>query len=105
VTDFTHHQSSLNGHQARFDSDGKARIVIAGQDPGATNWLDTVGISKGVALLRWYFTDSYPAPAARVVRLADLRAELPAETVWVTPEERRRVVDARREAVLQRYGH
>jgi hypothetical protein len=105
VTDFTHHQGSLNGHQVRFDRDGKARIVIAGLDPGVANWLDTVGNPKGVALLRWYFTDSYPAPAARVVKLADLRAELPPETVWVTPEERRQVVDARRSAVLRRYGH
>jgi hypothetical protein len=104
-TDFTHHHSSLNGHQARFDADGKARIVIAGEDPGVANWLDTVGVSKGVALLRWYFTDSYPEPAARVVRIGDLRAELPVDTVWVTAEERQRVVGARREAVLRRYGH
>jgi len=105
VTDFTHHQSSLNGHQARFDTDGKARIVIAGEDPGVANWLDTVGVSKGVALLRWYFTDRYPAPAARVVRIADLRAVLPEGTVWVTAEERRRVIGERREAVMRRYGH
>jgi len=105
VTDFTHHQSSLNGHQARFDTDGKARIVIAGEDPGVANWLDTVGVSKGVALLRWYFTDRYPAPAARVVRIADLRAVLPEGTVWVTAEERRRTVAERRAAVMRRYGH
>jgi hypothetical protein len=105
VTDFTHHHSSLNGHQVRFDSDGKARIVIAGEDPGVANWLDTVGVSKGVALLRWYFTDSYPAPVARVVRLSGLRQELPDGTVWVSAEERRRVVDTRREAILKRYGH
>jgi hypothetical protein len=105
VTDFTHHQSSLNGHQVRFDRDGKARIVIARADPGVANWLDTVGNPKGVALLRWYFTDSYPTPAARVVRIADLRAESPQETVWVTPEERRRALDDRRAAVMKRYGH
>ena len=105
VTDFTHHQSSLNDHQVRFDADGKARIVIAGEDPGVANWIDTVGNPKGVALLRWYFTDSYPTPAARLVRLADLRAELPGGTVWVTPEERRRSLDARRVAVMRRYGH
>jgi hypothetical protein len=105
VTDFTHHQSSLNGHQATFDPDGKARIVIAGEDPGVANWLDTVGNPKGVALLRWYFTDSYPTPAARLVRVADLRAQLPGETAWVPPEERRRALDRRRAAVLRRYGH
>ena len=105
VTDFTHHQSSLNGHQLSFDSDGKARIVIAAQDPELANWLDTAGISKGVALLRWYFTDSYPTPSARVVQASDLRGLLPADTVWVTQEERRLALDARREAVLRRYGH
>jgi len=105
VTDFTHHQSSLNGHQVRFDGDGKARIVIAGEDPGVANWIDTVGNPRGVALLRWYFTDSYPTPAARLVRLADLRAELPGETVWVTPEERQQVIGERRGAVMRRYGH
>jgi hypothetical protein len=105
VTDFTHHQSSLNGHQVKFDRDGKARIVIAAQDPGVANWLDIVGNRKGVALLRWYFTDSYPTPAARLVPVTDLRAELPSETVWVTPDERRRVLDERRTAVLRRYGH
>ena len=105
VTDFTHHQSSLNGRQVRFDGDGKARVVIAGEDPGVANWLDTVGVSKGVALLRWYFTDSYPTPAARVVRIADLRAELPEGTVWVTPEERGQALNERRAAVMKRYGH
>jgi hypothetical protein len=105
VTDFTHHQSSLNGHQVTFDADGKARIVIAAQDPGVANWLDPVGNLKGVALLRWYFTDSYPTPAARVVAVADLNAELPADTVTVTPEDRRQALNARREAVMRRYGH
>jgi len=89
----------------RFDGDGKARIVIAAQDPGVANWLDTVGNPKGVALLRWYFTDGYPTPAARVVRIENLRAELPGETVRVTPEERRVALDGRRAAVLRRYGH
>jgi hypothetical protein len=105
VTDFTHHQSSLNGHQVKFDSDGKARIVIAAEDPGVANWLNTVGNPKGVALLRWYFTDLYPTPAARLVAVSDLRRLLPGDTKWVTAEERRKTVDERRAAVMKRYGH
>lgn len=105
VTDFTYHQSSLNGHQVAFDSDGKARIVIAAQDPGVANWLDTGGISKGVALLRCYFTDNYPTPAARVVNMRDLRTELPADTAMITPMERQTALHERREAVMRRYGH
>jgi hypothetical protein len=105
VTDFTHRQSSLNGHQARFDADGKARVVIAAKDPGVANWLDPAGIAKGVALLRWYFTDAYPTPRARVVKLHDLARALPTDTVRVTHEERRQSLDERREAIMRRYGH
>jgi len=105
VTDFTHHQSSLNGHQAIADSDGKVRIVIAAEDPGIANWLDPVGNMKGVALLRWYFTDSYPTPASRVVPASRLLAELPADTALVGPEQRRAALAARRDAVLRRYGY
>jgi hypothetical protein len=105
VTDFTDRHSSLNGHQAVFDSDGKARIVISGEDSGVANWLDPVGNLKGVALVRWYFTNSYPTPAARVVKASDLRAELPPDTTWATADERRATISKRRDAVLRRYGH
>ncbi len=105
VTDFADRHSSLNGHQTVFDSDGKARIVIAAEDPGVANWLDPVGNLKGVALVRWYFTKSYPTPATRVVKARDLRAELPADTTWLTADERRATIAKRRDAVLRRYGH
>jgi hypothetical protein len=104
VTDFTNHHSSLNGHQAVRDPDGKVRIAIAAEDPGIANWLDTVGNPKGVVLVRWYFTDRYPEPAARLVALNALMAELPPGTAMVTPEQRRRAVELRRDAVLRRYG-
>lgn len=105
VTDFTNRQSSLNGHQAIANADGKIRIVISAEDPGVANWLDTGGIRKGVALVRWYFTDRYPEPAARVVPVDRLRDELPPETVRVTPEQRQATIAARRDAVLRRFGH
>jgi hypothetical protein len=105
VTDFTDHHSSLNGHQTVFNRDGKARIVLAAEDPGVANWLDPVGNLKGVALVRWYFTKSYPTPAARVVKAEDLRGLLPADTVWVTADERRATIAKRRDAVLRRYGN
>ncbi len=105
VTNFTYHQSSLNGHQVQYDSDGKARIVITADDPGLANWLDPVGNLKGVALLRWYLTDDYPTPATRLVKRAALRHELPAGTSWVTEQERRQSLALRRKSVQRRYGH
>lgn len=105
VTDFTNRHSSLNGHQAIFDADGKARIVIAAEDPGVANWLDPAGNLKGVALVRWYFTETYPTPAAQVIKARDLGTYLPPDTVRVTPEQRRATIAGRRDAVLRRYGH
>jgi hypothetical protein len=97
------HQSSLNGHQAVVDSDGLARFVIASRDPGVANWLDTAGHSNGAMLLRCVRTESAPVPATRVVKFAEVRSTLPAETVMTTPAERAVVIAARRRAVHERF--
>jgi hypothetical protein len=97
------HHSSLNGHQAVVDSDGLARFVIASRDPGVANWLDTAGHSNGAMLLRCVRTESAPVPVARVVKFAEVRSALPAETVMTTPAERAEVIVARRRAVHERF--
>jgi hypothetical protein len=104
VTDYANRQSSLNGHQVMPDADGRVRIAICARDPGIANWLDTAGIPRGVALLRWYFTDTYPEPRARRMPLRDLRTALPPATAAVAPAQRAQQVAARRAAVLRRYG-
>ncbi len=85
------HQSSLNGHQAGVDDDGIVRAVIAHEDPGVANWLDTAGHSAGPVILRCVRTESAPVPTTRVVSWPTIAAALPAGTRRVTPEERRRV--------------
>ena len=50
AADYVDHQSSLNGYQVEADPDGRARIVVGADDPGVANWLDTTGLSRGVAL-------------------------------------------------------
>ena len=90
--DYGHNQASLNGFQARLDRDGKLRLVIARHDPGVPNWLDTAGYNEGVIQGRWNTCDSAPVPTARVVKLADLRASLPADTPLVSPGQRDRTL-------------
>jgi hypothetical protein len=102
--DYARHQSSLNGHQATVDDDGILRVVIAHQDPGVANWLDTSGHSAGPVILRCVRTESAPVPETRVVRFDDLAASLPAGTRRVTPEERRRTIASRRLAVSKRFS-
>lgn len=96
-------QSSLNGHQAKLDADGKFRAVIAPQDPGVPNWLDTVGRTQGTLVGRWYRCATNPVPALTRVKLADVRNHLPSDTPKVSAEERDASIRARaRGAQLRR---
>lgn len=101
--DYANHQSCLNGHQIRVDADGRARLVVAGRDPGVANWLDTAGHRRGLIQYRWVWTETDPRPHARVVPLARLDDELPAETVRVTPEARRAAIRMRQAHVRRRH--
>jgi hypothetical protein len=51
--DYINHQTSLNATQAQADPDGKIRIVVADQNPGVTNWVQTLGHRKGFLQFRW----------------------------------------------------
>jgi hypothetical protein len=80
------------------------RVVIAHQDPGVANWLDTAGHGAGPVILRCVRTESAPVPETHVVRFDDLRGALPAGTRLVTPEERHRTIASRRLAVSKRFS-
>lgn len=94
--EFVYRQSSLNGHQARIDADGRFRAVIALEDPGVPNWLDPVGTTYGMLIGRWYAADSLPMPTLTRVPLAEIRRHLPADTPVVSPAERAEQLRTRR---------
>lgn len=100
--DWMNRQSSLNGGQARIDGDGRFRAVIAPDDPGVPNWLDTGGNHEGAIMLRWTEASSGPAPTLTVLGADELRDRLPADTPQVTPGEREQQLLARRRAVQWR---
>ena len=100
--DWMNRQSSLNGGQARLDDDGKFRAVIAADDPGVPNWLDTGGNNEGAIMLRWTGASSGPAPILTVIDAADLKNRLPAGTPLVSKLEREEHLRARRRSVQWR---
>jgi hypothetical protein len=102
--DYGNRQSSLNGFQAAVDSDGKVRVVVAHQDPGVANWLDTAGHSEGPIILRCVRTDTAPVPATRVVPFDRVADELPTDTHRVSPAERTAAIGIRRKAVSRRFA-
>jgi hypothetical protein len=93
--EYLYAQSSLNGHQARLDADGRFRAVLSLEDPGVPNWLDTGGFLQGTVMGRWYASDTQPLPVISRVPLGDVRAHLPPETPRVTREARELQIRAR----------
>lgn len=102
TTDWVNNQSSLNDAQAPLDKDGVLRIVVSARDPGVPNWLDTAGHRQGAIQGRWTECDARPVPEVVKVKLAQVRAHLPAETPTLSPRERERILRDRRAAQQQR---
>jgi hypothetical protein len=105
--DYVHHTQTLNNAQAVANADGTYTFVIAVKDPGVYNWVDTVGMHEGTLNLRWQGLPSLTAnvwATAKVVKLADLREELPAGTRYVAPWERLLQVAIRTAGYARRYG-
>ncbi|MCH9683249.1 MAG: DUF1214 domain-containing protein [Deltaproteobacteria bacterium] len=100
--DYTHHQSTLNGHTARPDADGKFRAVVSPADPGVAHWLDTVGRRDGMLLIRWHGCRRAPTATVRVVALASLRDHMPADTRWVSAAQREEALRERNRAAQMR---
>lgn len=100
--DYANRQTSINGHQAHIDGDGRFRCVIAPRDPGVPNWLDTAGHLEGVIQYRWIWTETNPAPTVRVVKFAEVRRHLPSDTPVIGVEARRDIIRKRQEHVARR---
>jgi hypothetical protein len=96
AVEFVHRQSSLNGHQARVDEDGKFRAVISLEDPGVHNWLDPGGTLQGMLIGRWYDCDTRPVPTLTRVPLRRLWDHLPPDAARISPAERAAALSARR---------
>ncbi|MBW2423444.1 MAG: DUF1214 domain-containing protein [Deltaproteobacteria bacterium] len=101
-TDYANRLTSLNDSQLRLDGDGKCRIVVAHEDPGVPNWLDTAGATQGCLQYRYIWTEDNPLPSVRSVPFAKLREALPSDTPTVSPESRRRTLQGRRRAIARR---
>ena len=73
--DYLSRRISLNRAQTRLDADGRYRMVIAHQDPGVPNWIDTEGRVSGTVYWRFMLPEGeIETPRAVVRKLADIRA-------------------------------
>ena len=99
--------SSLNNTQVEAAPDGAYYHVVAAEDPGHPNWLDTGGLTRGVFMLRFDGVGAeIPAtlsPSAELIPIADLPARVPGYR-RVEEAERERVRAARRRHLQLRSG-
>jgi hypothetical protein len=79
-------------------------VVIAHEDPGVANWLDTFGHRRGNITFRYVRTQERPAAELTVAPLLDILAMLPSDTARVTPEERAGIIARRAAAYSRRYA-
>ena len=101
--DYMHAQTDINMKGASIDGDGKVRAVICFDDPGVANWLNPIRRPQGILALRNYRSKSFTAPTVKIVKTSELKKHLPADTKWVTPEQRNQAVARRRPAILKLY--
>ena len=106
--DYGNRVGSLNGFQMQVDVDGVLRWVVAHEDPGVPNWLDTAGHREGFVSPRWAYSrqpppEQWPSIDCRKVKLSEVRKHLPETTGTVTPEQRREQVRLRQAHVAKRF--
>ncbi len=70
--DYRYYPIHVNKHTATYRPDGSVQVVVAAENKGFDNWIDTVGHTEGTMCWRWVRADDNPEPQTRVVKLSEL---------------------------------
>ncbi|MCE2532078.1 MAG: DUF1214 domain-containing protein [Acidimicrobiia bacterium] len=70
--DYRHFRIHTNKHLAQYSENGSVRLVVAHQDPGLPNWIETAGHTSGTMCFRWVRAEQHPQPRTRLVSLDSL---------------------------------
>jgi hypothetical protein len=70
--DYRYFNICINSFQAEYNADGSITVVVAHEDPGCANWIETAGHFEGTMCWRWYRPTTTPPQelTAEVVQLA-----------------------------------
>ena len=102
--DFLYRPVSYTPARTKVDADNVVRLVIAHDDPGVHNWLDSQGFSNGNLTYRNLMSQNPARFRTRLVKRSELMSALPASTAMVTPEQRVELLHMRYVSVKRRYG-
>ena len=70
--DYRYYPVHVNKHTAKYRPDGSVQVVVAAENKGFDNWIDTVGHEEGTMCWRWVRANEHPEPQTRVVKLTEL---------------------------------
>ncbi|MEO5586877.1 MAG: hypothetical protein ABIQ81_04190, partial [Novosphingobium sp.] len=102
--DFLYRPVSYTPARTTIDADDVVRLVIAHDDPGVSNWLDTQGFSDGNLTYRNLMSQNPATFRTRLVKRSAVLAALPADTAMVTPEQRAARLRDRYRSIKLRFG-
>lgn len=103
-TDFLHRPVSYTPARTKVGGDGVVRLVLAHDDPGVHNWLDTQGFSNGNLTYRNLMSQDSAHFRTRVVKRSELLDALPSDTAMVSEAERVTQMLDRYHSIKLRYG-
>ena len=101
--DYLYRPVSYTPSRTAVDTDGRVRLVMAHEDPGYHNWIDTQGFEEGYLTYRNVQSRTFPPIATEVVRHDDLGAHLPEDSRRVDVAERAAQMHERFDAIRRRY--
>jgi hypothetical protein len=102
--DYLYRPVSYTPARTRVDADGVVRLVVAHDDPGVANWLDTQGYPAGNLTYRNLMSQSPAQFRTHLIKRAELINHLPTGTAMVTPAERAADLLHRYRSIKLRYG-
>lgn len=102
--DYVHRLSGTNMHHAVLEEDGELIAVVAHEDPGVPNWLDTSGFTEGLMGRRWIFADSLPEVSCTLVPHNGLFKHLPKQVKRIDAAGRQEQLAARRRGIYNRFN-
>ena len=102
--DYLYRQVSYSPARTKVDADNVVRFVISHDDAGVHNWLDTQGFPEGNLGYRNLMSQNPATFRTRLVKRAEVLAQLPAGTAMVTPAERVQQLQDRFHSIKLRFG-
>ncbi len=102
--DYLYRPVSYTPARTCVDRDHKVRLILAHEDPGYSNWLDTQGFAAGNLTYRNLLSRATTTFRTQLVKSADLAQALPSDSVLVTPVERVEQMHLRFDSIRRRYG-